>query len=159
MKWTVCLHPRDGRLGFGGRDEPSREAATSETRLHPEALQLAAVAPRPSADAGHDRAGVAHEDRQLDLVADSHGRGRLTTDLRFEDLEVERIRIVLDVELHSDGFVQAPTICSISERSSKYVRNDRIFPSRKSATVAPASWTCRPVGSNTASSVRTSGPV
>ena len=34
--------------------------------------------------------------------------------------------------------------------SSKYVRYDRIFPSRKSATVTPANWTCRPVASSTA---------
>ena len=32
----------------------------------------------------------------------------------------------------------------MSERSSKYVLYDRIFPSRKSATVTPASWTCSP---------------
>jgi glutamine amidotransferase len=29
--------------------------------------------------------------------------------------------------------------------SSKYVRKDRIFPSRKSATVTPGNWTCRPL--------------
>ena len=53
--------------------------------------------------------------------------------------------MVLDVELQVRPTGQAPTICSISETSSKYVRYDRIFPSRKSATVTPANWTCRPV--------------
>ena len=33
--------PARGRLGLGGRNEPSREAVTSKSRLHPEALQLA----------------------------------------------------------------------------------------------------------------------
>ena len=44
-------------------------------------------------------------------------------DLRFEYFEVQRIGMILDVELRSDRLLgQAPTICSISERSSKYVR-------------------------------------
>ena len=69
-------------------------------RLHPEALQLTAVAPRPAGDAGHDLAGVSHEDRQLGSVGEAHCRGSLAANLRLEELEVEGIRIVLDLELH-----------------------------------------------------------
>ena len=68
--------------------------------------RFAAVAPGPSADTGDDPASVAHEDRQLDFVTESHGGGRLLADLRFEDFDVERIRMVLDVELHSDRLVR-----------------------------------------------------
>ena len=53
-----------------------------------------------------DRAGVAHEDRQVGFVAESHGGGRFAADLRFQDFEVGRIRLVLDVEFHRDGFVR-----------------------------------------------------
>jgi hypothetical protein len=44
---------------------------------------------------------VAHEDRQVDFVAESRGGGRLTADLRFKDVDIERIRMILDVKLHS----------------------------------------------------------
>ena len=115
--------------------------------------------PGPPADAGYDPAAVADEDRQVGFAAESHGGGRLTADLRFEDFDVGRIRMVLDAEFRRRPARQAPAICSISERSSKYVRKDRIFPSRKSATVTPGSWTCRPVASSTLSSLSTSGPV
>src|SRR5664279_6066174 len=151
--------PAGRRLGFGGGDEPSREALTAETWLHPEVLQLAAVAPGPSADTGDDPASVAHEDRQVDFVTESRCGGSLTTYLHFEDIDVERIGVVLDVELHSDPRCQTSTICSISETSSKYVRNDWIFCPRKSAMVTPANRMCRPVASTTASSPRSSGPV
>ena len=44
--------------------------------------------------------GVAYEDRQLDFVAESlEGRG-LGTDVRFEEFDVERVRILLDLKLH-----------------------------------------------------------
>ncbi len=102
MKWTVCEHSARYRLGFGGGEEPCREAVTPETRLHPEVLQFAAVAPGPSADAGDDCVAVAYEDRQVEFVTESHGGGRLTTDLRFEEFDLEWIRLVLDVELHRD---------------------------------------------------------
>ena len=36
----------------------------------------------------------------------------------FEEFDVERIRMVLDLELHG-AVRQSPTICSIIERSSK----------------------------------------
>jgi hypothetical protein len=85
------------RLGFGG-EELSREAAPSQIRLHPEALQSAAVTPGASAHTGYDRASVAHEDRQIDFVTESHGDGRLMTDLRFEDVDVARIRMVLEID-------------------------------------------------------------
>ena len=98
--------PARGRGGFGGGDELSREATTSQTRLDPEALQFAAVAPRPSADAGYDPASVAHEDRQVDFVAESHGGGRLTADLRLEEFDVERIRMVFGLELHGSRLVR-----------------------------------------------------
>jgi hypothetical protein len=62
----------------------------TQTGRHPQALQFAAIAPGPPADAGHYLATVAHEDRQVDFVAESHGGGRLTADLRFEDFEVEQ---------------------------------------------------------------------
>ena len=51
------------RFGFGGGEESRSEAAPPQTRLHPQALQFAAVAPGPSADAGDDPASVADEDR------------------------------------------------------------------------------------------------
>ena len=95
--------------------------AAPVTRLHPQARQLAAVAPRPAADAGDDPAVLADEDRQLDLVPEPHGVRRLTADLRLEESDVVRIRIVLDLELHRAARGQS-TSCSISETSSKYVR-------------------------------------
>ena len=151
--------PARRRLGLRGGEKPSPEPATAETRLHPEALQLAAVAPCPAADAGHDPVVLAHEDGQLDFVTKSHGGGRLTAYLRFEEFDVERLRIDPRRGIPQRRPCQASTICSMSDRSSKYDRNDRIFSSRKSATVTPASWTRRPVASNDASSARTNGPV
>jgi hypothetical protein len=73
-------------LGFGGGNEPSGESAPPETWVHPKALQLATVTPGPSADSGYDRAIFTDEDRQIHFVTKSHGDGRLTTDLRFEEL-------------------------------------------------------------------------
>ena len=93
-------------LGFGGGEELRTEAATSETGLHPQALQFAAVAPGPPADAGDDPASVAHEDCQIGFVTESHGGGRLTADLRFEDFDVPRIRVVLEVEGHGNQLVR-----------------------------------------------------
>ena len=125
---------------------PSRQALTAQTWLHPEVLQLAAVR-GPSADPGDDPPGV--EDRQVDFVAETGGGGRLTAYLRLvEDIDVQRIRVVFDVESHRTHSSGSSTICSISETSSKYVRNDRIFSPRKSATVTPAIRTRRPVASN-----------
>jgi hypothetical protein len=46
------------RLGFGGGDEPSREAATSKTWFPPEVLKLAAVAPGASTDTGTTEAAA-----------------------------------------------------------------------------------------------------
>jgi hypothetical protein len=37
-----------------------------------------------------------NEDRQLDFVTEPRSTGRLTADLRLEEPDVERIRIVLD---------------------------------------------------------------
>src|SRR5664279_851255 len=111
--------PAGRRLGFGGGDEPGREALTAQTWLHPEVLQLAAVAPGPSADTGDDPAGVANEDRQVDFVTEPGGGGRLTTYLRFEDIDVQRIRVVLDVEIHSDPLVRRrPSARSARRRRS-----------------------------------------
>ena len=99
-------------------------------------------------------AGLAHEDGELHFVTESQGGRRLTADLRFEEPHVEWIGS--SSTWNSIGAAcQASTSCSSSDRSSKYVRKDRIFPSRKSATVKPASWTRRPVASSTASSLRT----
>src|SRR5208282_1271289 len=98
--------PARGRLGFGCGEEPRSEATSTQTWRHPQALQFAAVSPGPPANAGYDPASVADEDRQVDFAAESHGSGRLTADLRFEDFDVDRVRMVLDVELRSDRLVR-----------------------------------------------------
>src|SRR5271169_6466916 len=97
--------PAGRRLGFGGGEEPRRQATPAQTGRHPQALQFAAVAPGPPADAGYHPAGVADEDRQVDFAAEPHGGGRLTADLRLQDFEVGWIRLVLDVELRGDRLV------------------------------------------------------
>jgi len=76
------------------------EFATTQVRRDPEALQLAAVTPGPPADASNDRARVAHEDRQLDFVTESLEARGFRTDVFFEEFDVERVRLVLDMELH-----------------------------------------------------------
>src|SRR5664279_186087 len=98
--------PAGRRLGFGGGDEPSREALTAETWLHPEVLQLAAVAPGPSADTGDNPASVADEDRQVDFITEPGRGGRLTTYLRFQDIDVQRIRVIFNDEFHSHPLVR-----------------------------------------------------
>src|SRR4051794_4697145 len=75
------------RLGLGRDHQPSRESLPAETGFNPQALQLAAVSPCPSTDASDDRAGFAHEDRELDLVSELHRGRRLATDARLEDFE------------------------------------------------------------------------
>jgi hypothetical protein len=92
--------PARGRLCFGGHQELGGKPVAAKIRPHPEALQLAAVAPCPSSDTGDDLAAFAHEDRQVDFFAETHRDGRLTTDLRFEDFEVGRFRVGLDLEVH-----------------------------------------------------------
>ncbi len=93
------------RLGFGSGDEPGRKSATSEAWVHPEVLKLATVAPGPSAYAGYHRASVTDEYRQVHFVTQSHGGGRLTVDLRLNELDVQWIRSILDVEVHGEwGF-------------------------------------------------------
>src|SRR5450631_1174110 len=94
------------RLGLRGGKKPSPEPATSQTWVHPEVLQLAAVTPGPPADAGDDLATFPNEDRQLDRVTQSRRGRRRTTDLRFNELDVERVRIVLDVKSHSGRLVR-----------------------------------------------------
>ncbi len=93
-------------FGFSGGDEASRQAAPAQTRRHPQALRFTAVAPGPPADAGYNPATVADEDRQVGFAAESHGDGRLTADLRFQDFDVSRIRMVLDVELYGGRLVR-----------------------------------------------------
>src|SRR5262245_37984664 len=89
-----------GCLGLGGRQEPRSQPATSQARFHPEVLELAAVAPGPPADARDDLAVLSHEDRQLGSVAESDPGGSIAADLRFEELEVEGVRMILDLEFH-----------------------------------------------------------
>ena len=153
------LAPASRRFGFGGRDEPGREAATSETGRDPEVLQLAAVAPGPAADAGNDRAGVAYEDCQVDFRRRGPSRRTPPAGSRLRGLRCQRDPGGPRRGTPPRPARQTSTICSSNVTSSKYDRNDRIFPSRKSATVTPANWTRRPVASRTASSPSTSGPV
>ncbi len=150
--------PARRRLGFGGGEEPRREAAPAQARRHPQALQFAAIAPGPPADADYDPASITHESpgrlrRQVPWRRTPHdGSAFPGLPCRPDPAGPRR-----GTPRRPAG--QAPTICSISDRSSKYVRNDRIFPSRKSATVTPGNWTCRPVASSAVSSLSTSGPV
>ena len=88
------------RFGFSGGDEPTGETTTSEAWVNPEVLQLATIAPGPSANSGHNVARISDEYRQVHFVAEAHGGGRLSTDLRFEELDIDRIWLVLDAELH-----------------------------------------------------------
>ena len=72
---------------------------------------------------------VANEDRQVDFVTESHGGGRLATDLRFEEFDVERIRIVLDLELHRDRLSGADDL--LDQREVVEVRPDTTGSSRR----------------------------
>ena len=160
VKWTVCVHFRAtasasaAAMSCVARPRPRKLGSTqrlcsSQLSPHVHPLMPAMTAPASS------RTKI----REFPLFAESRcGRG-LATDLRFEEFDVERIRVVLDAELHRDRGPQASAICSINEMSSKYVRYDRIFPPRKSATVTPGNRTWAPVASSTASSPRTRGPV
>ena len=105
-------------LGFGRGEELRAESAPSKTGLNPQALQLATVSPCPTADAGNDLAFFADEDRQIDFVPESHRRGCLSADPRFQQFEVTWIREVLHLEVHA-RLAQASTSCSISDKSSK----------------------------------------
>ena len=151
--------PARGRLGFGGGDEPGRQATPAQTRRHPQALQFAAVAPGPPADAGDDpasrrgRRSPGRLRRRVPWRRTPHGGSAFRGRRCRPDRDGPR-RGTLRRPTR-----QAPAICSISDMSSKYVRKDRIFPSRKSATVTPGNTTCRPVASSTLSSLSTSGPV
>jgi hypothetical protein len=106
-------------LGFGSGDQLGGKAATPEVPVDPEALKLAAVAPGPPADTGHDLAGLADEYRQVDFVTESRCLARLSADLQFQELDIQWIRPLLNVEGQRIGSNQTSTICSTSETSSK----------------------------------------
>jgi hypothetical protein len=61
-----------GRLCLRRGQEFRTEPPTSPDRIQPQASQLATVAPSPAADARDDLAFLAHEDGQIDLLAEAY---------------------------------------------------------------------------------------